>query len=339
MRTRRHAATIEDVARLAGVSIATVSRVMNQRGSPSRGVTARVTAAVSELGYAPRAAAQGLKARRALAVGVVVPSLQVPAFARFVEILETALAAQGYTVLVQCSHEDPLRELAAARRLLGIGIDAVVLVGAYQNAELVGLLAHHRVPAVRTFTIAQADDIPSIGFDNYRAAFDLTTYLLDLGHRRFGVLSGVTRSNDRAAARLSGVRDAMAAQGVAWPSDACHELPLRIAEGQGAMRELLSRRVRPTAVVCTSDLLAFGAVTQARREGLRIPEDVSIAGFDDFDFAAYFADPLTTVHVPVAEMAEATARSVLDGFAGDTTMRSAELACSLIVRASTAPPQ
>ncbi len=338
MHVRRNTATIEDVAREAGVSIATVSRVMNQSGSPSREIVARVNAAVAALGYAPRAAAQGLKRRRALAIGAIVPSLQIPAFARFAESLETVFAGEGYTLLTACAHDDPGNELAAARRLLGVGIDAMVLVGAYQKPELVSLLTLHRIATLRTFTVAGSDGIASIGFDNYRAAFDLATHVVDLGHRRIGVISGMRRSNDRAAARLSGFRDALAARAVPWSDERCIEAPLHIAEGQAAARSLLGRADRPTALICGSDLLAFGALTQAQRDGFRIPDDLSIASFDDFDFAAYFATPLTTMHVPVDEMADATAQALLAQLAGAASLRSIELPCALIVRASTAPP-
>jgi len=338
MRARRETATIEDVAREAGVSIATVSRVMNRRGTPSREVAARVNAAVTRLGYAPRAAAQGLKHGRALAVGTIVPSLQIPAFARFVETLETVLARGGYSLFTACSHDDPADELAAARRMLGVGIDAIVLVGAYQKPELVSLLALHKIATLRSFTVAASDGIASVGIDNHRAAFDLATHILDLGHRRIGVISGMRRSNDRAAARLSGFRDALAARAVPWSDGLCAERPLTIAEGQSASRLLLGRSERPTALICGSDLLAFGAVTQAQREGFRIPQDLSIASFDDFDFAAHFAAPLTTVHVPVGEMATAVAQELLAGLAADAPMRSLDLGYELIVRASTAPP-
>jgi LacI family transcriptional regulator len=339
MRRRRFSATIEDVARHAGVSIATVSRVMNHRGEPGREIVLRVNAAVAELGYAPRAAAQGLKRRLALAVGAIVPSLQIPAFARFAETLEATLARHSFALFTACSHDRPDDEFAAARRLLGVGIDAVVLVGAYQRPELVSLLAMHRIATLRTFTIAVSDGIASVGIDNYRAAFDLATHVLDLGHRRIGVIAGMSRSNDRAAARLSGFRDAMAARAVPWSDELCIERPLLIAEGQAAARSLLGRTDRPTALICGSDLLAFGAVTQAQREGFRIPDDLSIASFDDFDFAAHFAEPLTTIHVPVEAMAEAAARELLTGLADESPMRSIELPCPLIVRASTAPPE
>lgn len=339
MRHRRETATIEDVARQAGVSIATVSRVMNQRGAPSREVVARVNAAVAELGYAPRAAAQGLKHRRARAVGAIVPSLQIPAFARFIETLETTLAHERYALVTACSHDDPAEELAAARRLLGVGIDAIVLVGAYQKPELVSLLALNRIATLRSFTAAASDGIASIGIDNYRAAFDLATHVLDLGHRRIGVISGMRRSNDRAAARLSGFRDALAARAVPWDDDLCVERPLTIAEGQAAARHLLGRAERPTALICGSDLLAFGAVTQAQREGFAIPRDLSIASFDDFDFAAHFASPLTTVHVPIEEMASTTASRLLARLEDDATLDSADLGYALVVRGSTAPPE
>ncbi len=339
MRVRSETATIGDVAREAGVSIATVSRVMNHRGSPGRDVVARVNAAVAALGYAPRAAAQGLKRRRALVIGAIVPSLQIPAFARFVETLETALARAGYTLMTACTHDDPSDELTATRRLLGVGIDGIVLVGACQKPELVALVSIHRIATLRTFTVAASDDIAAIGFDNYRAAFDLATHVLDLGHRRIGVISAMRRSNDRAAARLSGFRDALASRALPWNDDLCIERPLAIAEGQTATRTLLARSDRPTALICGSDLLAFGAVTQAQREGFRIPQDLSIASFDDFDFAAHFAAPLTTVHVPVEEMATAVAQELLSQLDAAAPMRSADVGYALVVRASTAPPE
>jgi LacI family transcriptional regulator len=330
--------TIEDVAREAGVSIATVSRVMNQRGTTNPEIVTRVNAAISKLGYVPRAAARGLKNRRTGLIGVVLPALQAPAYARFADAIEKGFKREGYSLLFASSEEDHANELAAVRRLAGIGIDAVVLVGASQTPELLNLLRLNNIPSVRTFTLAVRDSIPTVGFDIYRAAFDLATYVLDLGHRQIGVIAA-RRSNDRAAAYLSGIHDAVAAHGIAWSDDIYYEATQSFAEGAGAMHDFLARSKRPTAVLCDSGLFALGAMAQAQRESFRVPEDISIASFDDFDMAAHCADPLTAIQVPVDGIARAVVESLRTGLSKGLVPHSAEMPYSLIVRASTAPPE
>jgi LacI family transcriptional regulator len=162
--------------------------------------------------------------------------------------------------------------------------------------------------------------------------------VLDLGHRQIGVIAA-RRSNDRAAAYLSGVHDAVAAHGIAWSDDIYYEGTQSFAEGASAMQDFLARPKRPTAVLCDSGLFALGALAQAQRESFRVPEDISIASFDDFDMAAYCADPLTAIQVPINEMAKAVVESLHTGLSRGAAPRSAEMQYSLIVRASTAPPE
>jgi LacI family transcriptional regulator len=165
----------------------------------------------------------------------------------------------------------------------------------------------------------------------------LTRYLLDLGHRRFAMIAGITRHNDRAAQRVIGVRDTLAAHELDLQNDCLIECPYTIADGRSALATLISRRQPPTAVICGNDVLAFGALFECLARGVRVPQDLSITGFDDLDLASHVLPPLTTMHVPAVEMGLRAADYLIARGTGDALPDRVELEPNLIVRGTTAP--
>lgn len=324
-----------DVARLAGVSVATVSRVLNASGPVADKVRRQVVAAVEALGYTPNAAARALVRSRSETIGAVVPTLENASFAIAVEALQARLRAAGYTLLLASSGYDSANESTQVRTLLGRGVEGMVVVGGNHDAEIEQLCAARGVPLVQTWTLRP--DAPCVGFDNRAVGRQLADYLLDLGHRHIGVIAGVTRGNDRAAARVAGIAEALAARGLALAREHLIERPYRIAEGQIGLRALLASEPRPTAVICGNDLLAFGALLEARKHGIAVPGELSIAGIDDLEFAAELDPPLTTLRVPAAEIGRRSAEYLIDRLEGRTVAAVTEVATSLIVRGSTAP--
>jgi LacI family transcriptional regulator len=180
--------------------------------------------------------------------------------------------------------------------------------------------------------------VPSVGFDNMAAAVQITDLLLDLGHKNFGVIAGVMKSNDRAIARVKGIRKALKARGLSLKQERLIERPYRIADGQVAMRALMTKKNRPTAVICGNDVLAFGAVLECQRLGIKIPGEVSIVGFDDLDFASQLVPPLTTIDVPADKIGEAAAEYLLAAIDARPNLLAPQISVNLIVRGSTAPP-
>ena len=333
------APNLSDVARMAGVSPATASRALSTPAQVRPETRAKVDDAARLLGYVPHGAARALASQRSRTIGAVIPTLDNAIFANSVNALQRSLAESGYTLLLGSHGYDPAVELEVTRALIERGVDGIVFVGTDHDPQLYRMLATFRIPYVLTWSLDPSGHHPCIGFNNREAAMQVTRFLLDLGHRNFAVISGLTAHNDRARDRVAGVRDALRARGLDLTPQAVIERPYSFASGQEGMRELLKRALRPSAVVCINDVLAVGAIIECRAEGLDIPRDVSITGFDDMEIAAQLAPGLTTMRLPTVDLGRSAAAYLLDRLAGREVAPSTELPVQLVVRGSTAPPR
>ncbi len=331
------AASLKDVAERAGVSTATVSRVINGAARVSDDVRERVEAASRALGYIPNGVARALSSRRTGAIGAVVPTIENDGFARTVFALQQRLQAEGRTLLLANSDYDPEVELQAVTRLLSQGIDALVLIGGEHHPRLLSMLERKHTLVVEAWTLAA--DVPSVGFDNAGQAGVLADHLLDLGHRRIAILAGRTEHNDRAAARVQGVHASLAALGLAVCGEWLTAQPYRIGEGRRGARALLAAAEPPTAIICGNDQLAFGVLVEARALGVAVPQDLSVAGFGDSDYAEFLDPPLTTMHAPAEEIGRRAAEYLLSRLAGEAAEPVQSVEVRLVARASTAPPK
>lgn len=327
--------TIRDVAAEAGVSTATVSRSLNLPEQVTPMLRARVEDAAARLGYLAHGAARALASRRSGTIAAVIPTLDNPVFAACIDALQERLDTHGLVLLVASTGYDAGREARGLRALLERGVDGVMLVGASHRPEVWRLLrAASSVPAVLTWCSSGAA-LPCIGFDNAAAARRLVEHLVILGHRRIAMIAGITQGNDRAAARIEGVQQGLDAAGLAWPAAWLTERAYSVADGMAAVQSLMALQLRPTAVICGNDHLAFGALAGARTLGLRVPEDLSVTGFDDLDFAAHAVPALTTVRVPATEMGRIAADHLAAQAAGRAPARPAGLEALLVLREST----
>ena len=332
-------ALLSDVARHAGVSTASVSRALNTPEKVSKALRTRVETAVEELGYIPSGAARALASRKSRAMGAVVPTLDNAIFASGINALQRQLNRYGYTLLIACSDYDPDRELEDIRALLAHGVEGLMLVGGSHHQDALELIRRRRVPLVNCWIYDPASDVPCIGFDNRAAASRVTDYLLSLGHRDIAMIAGVTEHNDRAAARVAGVRDALQAHGIGLSPGRLIESPYDVAEGRQALRALLrAGGPRPTAVICGNDVLALGALLECQASGIGVPGELSITGFDDLAVSAQLHPPLTTVRVPSADMGERAASYLVGRRRGEHLLDHVEVETSLVVRGTTAPP-
>jgi LacI family transcriptional regulator len=329
--------TIGDVARRAGVSTATVSRVVNQPEAVRPALRAKVQAAVVQLGYLPHAGARTLKSRRTGTVGAVFPTIDNAIFAKAIDALQRRLAEADHQLLIATSGYDPVVEESQALHLLARGADALLLCGNAQRTSLLARLRKRGVPVLHVMSWPLPAGMEGLGFDNARAMGQVVRYLLDLGHRRIAMLAGITRDNDRAAARLRGVREALAAAGLALPAARVVERPYGLAPAREGFARLMEAPQPPTAVVCGNDVLAFGALLEAQRRGIAVPDEVSIVGFDDLELASHLQPALSTVHVPAEAMWRRAADRVLAGLRGEALARETEVEVTLVVRGSTGP--
>jgi LacI family transcriptional regulator len=318
-RPNANTVTVREVAQAARVSMATVSRVLNGNASVDQGLCKRVTAAARELGYTPHAAARALASQRSRTIGAVMPTLENINFAVGVAALQRRIAEAGYTLLLGSSNYDPGEELRQVKALASHGVAGMMLVGARHKAGLYELLEAKRIPFVNTWVLDPRH--PCVGFDNREIGRALANHLLDLGHVEFGVIAQITGNSDRAAGRVMGIREALATRGVALAQERLIECPHKI-----------------TAVICGTDVLAFGALIEARKLGVGVPRELSIAGINDAEFAAHLTPALTTMRLPADEIGTRAAEYLLGRVDSLPKDAATQVAVRLIVRASTAPP-
>ena len=322
---------------MAGVSTATVSRVLNEPERVRAKTRRRVEAAVAHFDYTPHFGGRALASNRTNTVGAVIPTMENAIFARGLQALQEALAADGVTLVVATSNYDPEREAQQIRTLLGRGVDGLVLIGEARDPALYTMLERRGVPFVLVWSWRPDCPWPCVGFDNLAAASAMTERVVDLGHRQIAMIAGVTRSNDRAAARVEGVRAALVARGLQLDESNLIESPYHLEAGANAARHLLAAAPRPSAIICGNDVLAAGALTAVRDLGLKAPADVSVTGFDDIDLALVLDPSLTTVHVPHRRMGEAAARLLLRLRAREDDTDSVVFETVLVERGSLAP--
>lgn len=325
---------LSDVARRAGVSTATVSRALTMPGKVRGELLQRVQTAIRESGYLPHGAARALRSRRTRTVGAVIPTLDNAIFATATHGLQKSLNTSGYNLLLACHEFDPKAETGIIQSLIERGVDGIVLVGLDHEPALFDMLANFRIPYVLTWAIDPEGRHPCVGFRNREAAARVAMYLHDMGHRTFAMIAGETVHNDRARERLAGVREALAARGIVLDAARVLEAPYTFDAGRHALHCLAGRRPTATAVICGNDVLAIGAIAEARSIGLRVPGDVSIVGFDDLPISSLIIPALTTVRVPTRELGESAAAHLLSRIAGETTNPVRELAVELILRDS-----
>ncbi|MDI1466422.1 LacI family DNA-binding transcriptional regulator [Catellatospora sp. KI3] len=322
------------IAELAGVSPPTVSKVLNGRAGVGEQTRRRVEALLRDHGYRRSAPAQPSQHLEVVFHNML-SSIAMEIMRGVAEVAAAQDLTFGYLDVSRRGRTGPPWVDTLLRRRPA----AVIAVTSAVTAEHREALEANGVPLVALDPTSDLHSTPSIGATNWSGALDATRHLLDLGHRRIGVLSGPVKDLS-SRARLDGLRAAMDAAGAPFDKRLLRNGLYTFEQGRELALELLRLPDPPTAVVCGDDLQALGVYEAARIEGLRIPYDLSVVGFDDVEHAAWCAPPLTTVRQPFAEMGATAARFAVELAAGETPRRTRiELATTLIVRGSTAPPR
>lgn len=328
---------LKDVAMRAGCSVATASRALNGHPTVGPAEKQRVLAAASQLGYVPNNSARALRSQNTRLVGVVIPTLDHAIYAKMVSGLQERLGQHGKSVIISTSDYDLEQERDQAKLLIGRGVETIVLVGLEHHPETLEHLRRAGVATLYTYTCELGTGDAAVGFDNRHAGAMVATFLIGLGHRRFGMIAGITRGNDRATQRRDGYLAKLSEAGVASKDVIVLEAPYKIDSGAAAMRSLMQTYPRPTAVFCGSDILAVGAVKYCHSAGVAVPDDVSLVGFDNLEIAELVTPELTTVNVPAREMGEAAADALFRLGKKEERAIITELPTRLIVRGSTGP--
>lgn len=329
--------TVRDVARAAGVSVTTVSRVLNNPDLVVSEKQVLVQRALAHLDYIPNQLARSLISRRTKAIGLVVPTISNPVFAPTIEAIERALDHAGYAVLIHCCERDPQREFKQVRALIERGVDGLILTGSVHVSELAALLARNKLPYISQDVSRDLPLGPSVALDNAGALALAVDHLYERGHRAIAVLTGPIHNTPPISDRFRSAIARIRAHALDLP-----EHWLVIAEDyrgptvKAAAGRLFGHAPLATAVVCTGDILALGVASEARSRGLRVPQDLSIIGCGDTDMGQYVDPPLTTVRMPFAEMGELAVQNLLALLDGRAPPQFITLPARLVVRESVA---
>lgn len=332
--------TISDVARRAGVSTMTVSRVINGSGYASKTTRLRVERAVAELGYVPNALARQLRSKRSKTLALVITDITNPFFTSIARGAEDVAGARGFGLLLCNTDESEAEEVEYVSMLLQRQIDGVLLVPASRSSRSIRLLRGRGVPVVvldRRVRMPQVDVVRS---DSEGGAYELTRHLIALGHHRIAVIAGppsVSTSVDRVA----GYRRALSEAAVPLDPDLVRHGGHQVAGGYQMATEVLNLPSPPSAIFAANNFIAAGALGAVRAAGLRIPEDVSMVAFDDLP-PVWLSDPfLTVASQPAYELGQRGAELVLDRLldGGGQPARSLVLPVDVVVRRSSGPPR
>jgi DNA-binding LacI/PurR family transcriptional regulator len=335
---KKAAISIKDIARKADVSHSTVSRALRNSPLVNRETAERIRKIAKESDFRVSAIGRSLATGRTNTIGVVATTIEDPFIAAVVSGAEDAANAQGYSVILANSNSNPDRELKVVHSFEERRVDGILVLDSRVGSVYIPMLARMKVPIVLINSQHPGEFVHSISIDNLTASQTATRYLVHLGHLRIGYL-GKRGGYQSDAERSAGYRHALQAAGIP-------ERPELLAYGDGkpeggknAMDQLLSLSDPPTAVFCYNDLTAIGALSSIRQHGMKVPEDVSIVGFDDLSIASYSQPPLTTIRQPKHQMGRAATEMLLNLLEESIPSSVRKVQGELIVRESAAPPK
>jgi len=335
---RRKRATIRDVGRAARVSYQTVSRVINGQDSIAPATRAKVERAIAALGFRPSHIARSLVSRSTKTIGLVMGDVASPFFPDVVRGAEDVLSEAGYCLILSNSGRDPERERRNIRHLLERSTDGLIL-GAPQGApeELRDLAARAAAPMVFLNREVKGPRVAAVWIDWRAATTEVVRHLAGLGHRRLALVAP-PREETRFANREDWYRWALGRADLGPDPSLIFRETISIEGGYRAGRRLLARADPPSAAICHSDAMAIGLLQACREGGVRVPDDLSVVGWDDVPYASLVTPPLTTVRVPRYDLGRTAARRLLELIAGRPAIDPRPLPLELIHRASCAGP-
>jgi LacI family transcriptional regulator, galactose operon repressor len=329
--------TIKDVARVAGVSVASVSRALNGHDSVTETTRKRIVDAAGELRYVPHAGARSMITRRTETVGVLLPDLHGEFFSELIRGMDSAARARGFHLLVSSSHGSASEAAQALRTLQG-RVDGLLVMSPHADTSMLAENLPDTLPTVLMNTRIAEGSYAALSVDNYGGATAMMQHLVEAGHRRIAFISGPDNNFD-AEERLRGYRDALArllpdAREMILPGDFSE------ASGYRAGLTICAGRERPQAIFAANDMMALGCLFALTENGLGVPKAVALAGFDDIPIARYVTPTLTTVRVRIADLGRRAFErlvAVIDKDAG-VTLTGELLDCELVVRQSSSTP-
>lgn len=306
-------ATIKDVAKRAGVSTTTVSHVINKTRFVAEETREAVWAAIKELNYSPSAVARSLKVNHTKSIGLLATSSEAPYFAEIIEAVETRCFAKGYTLILGNAHNDLQKQQAYLSMMAQKRVDGLLVMCAEYPDELLKMLeANRNIPmVVMDWGESRGDFTDSVVDNAFEGGYLVGRYLIERGHRDIGAIPGQLVRNT-GGGRHAGFLKALAEANITLRDEWVVQGDFEPESGYRAMQQILSQKQRPTAVFCGGDIMAMGAICAADEMGLRVPQDISVIGYDNVRNARYFTPALTTVHQPKERLGETAFDMLLD---------------------------
>ena len=331
--------TIDHVASAAKVSTATVSRALNKPNTVSAELKEKINSVIKKLGYIPNAGARSLMLKRSGTIGAIVPTLDNAIFAQGLAEFQRQLNQSGHQLLVASSNYDPEIEANQITNLLSRGVEGIALFGVSQQREALKLLKTRNIPYIHVGSLSAPYNGYASGFDNREAIKLGVQHLLSLGHKHFGILAGITAHNDRARDRVEGVLELLTERKIQLKADVIVECLYDLHEARLGFKKLLLNNPKITAIICGQDVLALGALLEAQKQGLRIPKDLSIIGFDDLEISRHLLPSLSTIHIDAIGMWAQAANHLISQINGvENLPRKIKTNVNLVIRESSSSP-
>ena len=327
---------MQEIAVKAGVSLATVSRTIHSPHLVKTETREHIRQVMTEYHYVYNMTASDFSKKRSSVIGVIIPTTKGAIFSNSTQTIQEKAQEKGFSLIIGNTGYDGDVESTLLRQFQERRLAGIILTGfAIGQESAVSEVVQSGIPCVVIWETLEDSSLSFVGFNNFTAAYSMTEYLIRLKHERIGLILGPYTKVRRARRRLEGYLAALGDNGLRYDPRMVIEKHPTLHEGEEAMRKLLSMRQPPTAVFAASDMLAVGALAAAREKGFRVPEDVSVAGFDDIDFAAFSNPPLTTVRVPASQMGKMAVEMLVEMIEGNSgEVRQITLDTELIIRGS-----
>lgn len=329
--------TIKEIAERAGVSKATVSRVLNNSKPVSDEVKKRVLEVIEASNFKPNAVARSLSMRKSHLIGIVLPDLSNPVFSRIIAGIESTIRDKDYSLLITATDFNIDMKIKHIQILKDKGVDGLILVTDHGNEAFYKAMIDFNKPIIMIGSDSTVDTIPVVKIDNYQAACDATNYLIDCGHKEIAMIRGPLSDPQSGKERFEGFRDTLIKHDL-YDDALIEEGWYTFDDGYKGMERLLKKNKSISAVFCACDLLAVGAMKYTMLQGLKVPEDISFIGFDDVDVARMYNPSLSTVKQPFemkGKLSIETLINMIESKDGKTINRSHILTHQLVIRDST----
>lgn len=330
--------TMKDIAERAGVSVATVSRVLNNSKPVSDELRDKVLRVVKETGYKPNALARSLIKQRTGTIGVIIPDLDNETFADLIKGIELILDENDYVLVVTNTMGQVEKELEMFNLFEEKRVEGIIFSGVSLTEEHKEFFVKYQIPTVLVGQKFKELNLPSITIDNFQAAFDMTQYLINLGHKKIAMIRGPMYDQQAGKERVLGYKTALRENDIEIKDEYIKQGDFTIESGYQSMEEIFENADKPTAVFAASDKMAIGALNCCLDNGLKVPKDISIAGFDDMELATAVRPQLTTIHQDQVQKGIKTAEILLEVMMREKKeVYNIQLPYSLIKRGSTGP--